>query len=91
MNDIIDRFLSELINGYIIRLNKLTEYKRRSDRAIELSANVQTILSRLSAEDAENIYAYLDERMQISDIECKFIYIKGVTDCIKLLDWINRL
>ena len=77
MNDIIDRFLSELINSYIIRLNKLTEYKRCSDRAIDLSATVQTILLKLSAEDAEIINAYLDERMQISDMECKFIYIKG--------------
>ena len=74
MNDIIDRFLSELINSYIIRLNKLTEYKRCSDRAIDLSATVQTILLKLSAEDAEIINAYLDE---ISDMECKFIYIKG--------------
>ena len=91
MNQIIDRFLSELINEYVIRLNHSPEHKSRSDRTVELSIKLQAILSRLSSEDVEIITAYIDESAALAEMDCKFLYIKGVIDCIKLITLIEEI
>lgn len=84
----------ELLDDFITDLRERTlsefrhhkkEIQDRYDMIRELSMKLQGILSQLSKENEQIIQDYIDEKDSLAGDELNYVYLKGMTDCCKLL------
>lgn len=52
---------------------------------VELSTRVMHVLDQLPKEEREILKDYLEKKETIADHDCRYLYIQGAKDCIKLL------
>ena len=91
MCDIYDNLFSELINIKLMRLKHSDRYTTYSKQVVELSEKLQEVFDRILPEDAETVKKYIDETALLADMDCKFLYISGAMDSIRLWELFRTL
>lgn len=79
----------ELIQIIIDELKEYALAEKREQHSdynlVELSKQVKDILSCLPKEKADIINQYIESKEVVADSDCRYLYIQGAKDCVKLL------
>ncbi len=87
-----EEFLNELLNKKISELDfESLEYKQLNKKRIMLANELKGIINSLSKKDAHIIDSYISTSILLFDVECKYLYLQGIGDGIRLLRFLKLM
>ncbi|MCB6607144.1 hypothetical protein V3C10_07125 [[Clostridium] symbiosum] len=86
-NEILEQAIRELTETALQNRREAadTAEKELLSEEVDLSIKVQSILQELPNEKRDTINQYIETKELVADHDCKYLYIQGAKDCVKLL------
>ncbi len=92
-NQLLELVIREMTEAALLkrRENCSEEEKHLYEETAVLSEKRQKILENLSPEDCQVLEDYHVNTEQLADHECRYLYVQGAMDCVRLLKKLGAL